>query len=191
MQSPEQSTDGNISNDTDDVVIIKEENLGRKRKHTNINQQSPQNFTCFSCDKTFASAKTLRAHLKCHTVIDHTAGPGVSKEGGLVCKMCKKTRTVNKIEIKESVDSGAPFICYKCVRSQLRKECIDKIGKGGKSYDCDVCGDVFGLFSDLKAHSMIHVPNDVYKRQRFRCEVCGLTFYSEIKFKQHFEIHCK
>ncbi|XP_044729594.1 zinc finger protein 782-like [Chrysoperla carnea] len=156
--------------------VSKKSNLKKERKRSSkenravvvkkerLNREVSKNYhwQCTDCDDTIKSAKHYRRH--CAEV--HNKLPEY------VCSICSKHYQ------HERFDAFYKHIYRHLNEHQYRPEV---------KHICPQCGKLFKSASNLRRHSMLHLPKE--NRELFTCLTCDKKFPTKSSLKYHTTIH--
>ncbi len=139
-------------------------------------------YKCTVCDDRFATAGTLRFHLKGK----HSDGKEIYK-----CTICSKSY-VQKSYLKIHLNSHSKqriFKCIICSKEFLKKEylkfhCAAKHTKS-RPFKCHICPSSFIVKRKLTEH----IKHSHKKRVRYKCTICEKTFSYKCNLKSHVRSH--
>lgn len=143
-------------------------------------EQSQNPFTCFVCNKQFAHAQYLTAHLLSHPDERNfpctECGKQFSRKGHLTRHMAIHT-------------AYRPYSCKDCGkafahRTHLRRHEI--VHSGVRPYKCKLCEQSFSRKSSLSRHYFIHTTE-----RPFVCPVCDKGFNRKGRLRNHLKIHIR
>ncbi|XP_068223122.1 uncharacterized protein [Palaemon carinicauda] len=139
-------------------------------------QETPKNFECEKCSKSFTTKYYLNSHLSSHS------------EKKFKCDTCGFlcSNLYNLDVHKKSHLSDKPFKCKICEKTFLRKDFlknhIDNIHEN-KKLTCEICGKLFSRKDVLKRHIAVH------NNEKHECEICGKKFTRKDILLTHLKSH--
>ncbi|XP_063707067.1 zinc finger protein 260-like [Culicoides brevitarsis] len=146
-------------------------------------------YECDACGKKFSSRDNVRKHL----IVRHF--PELAKY------KCPKCPTVfaqkhfydTHIMAKHKMGDVEKVTCMVCgivvanernLKEHNFNAHVDPLTK--QKYSCKLCSKIFYDKRHLKAHMMVHLPED---EKPYKCEKCGKRFVNSYKYKQHMLEH--
>ena len=150
-------------------------NKHKQSKHSNLI------FNCQSCDKTFTSNASLKAHVKNvhRKTRDRT-----------VCCVCGSMQGSCDCEEQErmSNNSSDKASCPVCKKEMLARNLASHLHYHRQSslrpYICQQCSQTFTHASSLKRHALLHTGLKQYK-----CQQCGKEFFQKVAYETHCRSH--
>lgn len=143
-----------------------------------------KNVTALDCDEILPSAEKLNIHCK-----KHNANVNVENNG-------EKT-TDNELFGFELVDNSIVNSKQEAVISRKEEKLTDENGTDHdfesstkkKVYVCGECKFRTNLPSDLKAHFLVHLEQNISNKPERTCSICNITFERVARYQSHMKSH--
>eukprot|EP00457_Paulinella_chromatophora_P004662 gb/GEZN01004674.1/.p1 GENE.gb/GEZN01004674.1/~~gb/GEZN01004674.1/.p1 ORF type:complete len:479 (-),score=33.30 gb/GEZN01004674.1/:370-1806(-) len=184
-ESPVSSTSSTPSTPTNTVMVYASapatvKPLGQMQADFPNNVPPKKRHACHLCEKTYAKAVSLKAHIRTHT-----------GERPFECSFCGQGFT-RKCDMKhhEMIHTGhKPYKCHTCdktFRQAGQLSAHARSHSGEKPYSCAFpdCGRTFARKSDLLDHNRTHT-----RENPFKCQVCGKEYVQSRGLATHMKTH--
>ena len=180
-----------ITNIDEHVEVVKEQLIGSEEEvhkcshcgieysqaeylkaHMLFHADKQTRFSCKTCNKTFASLKSLESHIHIHT---HKHSHDTEEE-----KQCKVPG--------EQFSNSKRLQCHMMVQKKEKvSEQADSLGNEAEElHVCQKCGKEYSRAVYLKAHMIKHDA-----KNRYKCKHCGKIFAQPRRLNTHLLIHTK
>uniref|UniRef100_A0A0K8SUM4 C2H2-type domain-containing protein n=1 Tax=Lygus hesperus TaxID=30085 RepID=A0A0K8SUM4_LYGHE len=154
-----------------------------RKLHSATAADGTRTFSCYICLKKFAKQEMMQSHMRTH-----------SKARPFCCHVCdykcaskealfKHLKTHSKPK-KTTIFFPCPLCPNKYSTSASLRTHLSNHSTESKPYQCDFCDYSCYTSELLRAHVQKHSGGN-----RFRCEICLLSFPSEGKLKSHIRDH--
>lgn len=174
---------------TEDIYFGSSKNTKKKRKDTERKSNARKikketndeeiTYLCETCNKFFATWSQLKNHEKAHIT---------KKKGQFSCNKCEQSFSFKGNLQRHMILHGKKklFFCKYCDKKFKRNYLLEdhiRSHKGIKPYSCENCQLEFTTKGALTQH------NEVHRKKKFECSVCGKLFRRKFNLIQHERVH--
>lgn len=167
-----------------------------------VEEKGEKLYKCSECEKSYASAQTLKNHTCLHQVkilyLCPDCGKGFTNKSSLKqhqrvhtgerpysCPHCSKSFAhVGQLNVHLRTHTGEkPYLCTHCGESFRQSGDLKRHERkhtGVRPHSCLECGKSFSRPQSLKAHQMLHLG-----QRMFKCTQCGKSFSRNYHLRRH------
>ena len=150
--------------------------LNSINEHIENIDEIKREFKCYNCEKMFSSKQSLRYHNEA----DHE---GLKKYSCNICKKSFRTKQNLNIHIETIHEGRKTFGDAGKFKRHFRDIHIADVHEGLNAFECEKCGKCYSTNQVLINHMKL-----VHKKQRnFKCNNCEKIFQKKQSLKHHIE----